>query len=167
MFSYACVCANVCRLPRHFGVLVGVCASVHGCCTYAHVRICTYECLGRYFIGSHIVACVCKFWLFLISLLVISDVLVYTVKIINGRSADIWHVCMKTAIHRADRKLSTPLCDDSSHHLTILKIKLWIWIAFEYKVNIVNWLWFIVVCVFLSNILYLSMCVICKQCVTK
>ena len=89
--------------------------------TVVHVRICTYECIRRYFIGSHIVACVCKFWFFLISLLVVSDALMYTVKIINGRSVDIWHVCMKTAIHRADRKLSTSLCDDSSHHLTILK----------------------------------------------
>ena len=43
-----------------------------------------------------------------------NDVLMHTVKIMNGRSANAWHFCMKTAIHRAVRKLSTPHCDDSS-----------------------------------------------------
>ena len=51
-------------LLEHFCVLVCMCASVHGWCTYAHVRVCTYECLRSYFIYSYIVACVCKFWIF-------------------------------------------------------------------------------------------------------
>ena len=42
------------------------------------------------------------------------DVLMHAVKIMNGRSANTWHVCRKLANHRAVRNLSTPRCDGKS-----------------------------------------------------
>ena len=71
----SCFHSHVCvrvyeELLTYYGVLVGMCASLHNWCTYAHVRVCTYEYLRRYFIDSYIMTCMCKFWV-LTSLLVV------------------------------------------------------------------------------------------------
>ena len=107
-------------LLEHFCVLVCMCASVHGWCTYAHVRVCTYECLRSYFIYSYIVACVCKFWIFeftmnsFICVCVYHGALMYTIRIVHGSSANTWHICMKSANLRAVRDLSLLHCGDKS-----------------------------------------------------